>query len=310
MEKKNKRKIIWKIITAFILILVLVGCGNGSDSDRDGEIGSKEDLTIRVGSKDFTEGLILSELYSLALEDAGYNVERMFNLGSPVIHGALTNDEIDMYPEYTGTGLLSVLQLPMESDPEAVYETVKAEYEKQFDLVWLDYSEVNNSQGLVITTEKSEELGIKTISDLQEKASEINFASQGEFDVREDGIPGLEEVYGEFDWNSSAIYDNSLKYQVLSNGEADVAPAYTTEGQLTQDEFTLLEDDRQFWPPYNAAPVIQASLVEKQPEIAEVLNHLSAQLNSENMTELNARVDIEREEYEDVAREFYESLDR
>jgi len=307
MDKEKFKKIAWKILAAFALVLVLVGCTNNEDTSE--EAMSNEDVTIRVGSKDFTESLILSELYSLALEDAGFTVERNFNIGSPIVHNALVNDEIDMYPEYTGTGLLSVLEMPMQTDPDAVYETVSEEYQEQFDLTWLDYSEVNNSQGLVITTEASEEYGIETISDLQENASELDFASQGEFEVREDGLPGLAEVYGEFNFNSIEIYDNALKYQVLSSGDAQVAPAYTTEGQLVQDEFTLLEDDQQFWPPYHAAPVIHTELVEQYPEIADVLNNVSAQLDTETMIELNARVDIDQEEYEDVAQDFYDSLD-
>jgi len=307
MDKEKFKKIAWKILAAFALVLVLVGCTNNEDTSE--EATSNEGVTIRVGSKDFTESLILSELYSLALEDAGFTVERNFNIGSPIVHNALVNDEIDMYPEYTGTGLLSVLEMPMQTDPDAVYETVSEEYQEQFDLTWLDYSEVNNSQGLVITTEASEEYGIETISDLQENASELDFASQGEFEVREDGLPGLAEVYGEFNFNSIEIYDNALKYQVLSSGDAQVAPAYTTEGQLVQDEFTLLEDDQQFWPPYHAAPVIHTELVEQYPEIADVLNNVSAQLDTETMIELNARVDIDQEEYEDVAQDFYDSLD-
>jgi len=307
MNKINIKKIAWKIFAAFALVLVLAGCANNEESGGEGT--SNEDVTIRVGSKDFTESLILSELYSLGLEDAGFTVERNFNIGSPIVHNALTNDEIDMYPEYTGTGLLSVLQMPMETDPDTVYETVSTEYQEQFDLTWLDYSDVNNSQGLVITTEAAEEYGIETISDLQENASELDFASQGEFEVREDGLPGLAEVYGEFDFNSIEIYDNSLKYEVLSNGDAQVAPAYTTEGQLVQDEFTLLEDDQQFWPPYHAAPVIHTELVEQNPEIEEVLNNISDQLDTETMIELNARVDIDQEEYEDVAQDFYDSLE-
>lgn len=197
----------------------------------------------------------------------------------------------------------------METDPEKVFETVKKEYDEQFDLTWLQYAEANDSQGLVITTVKAEELDIYTISDLQAKASELRFASQGEFDMREDGIPGLEAVYGEFDWASSTIYDNSLKYQVLQNDQADVTPAYTTEGQLVNtDLFTVLEDDKQFWPPYNLAPIVRNNILEAQPEIEEILDAINAQLDTETMIELNAKVDVDGEEYVEVAKEFFESI--
>lgn len=264
---------------------------------------------IRIGSKDFTENLIVAELYALALEAEGLEVERVSGLSSSIVHPSIINDEIDLYPEYTGTGLLTILQLPMETDPEKVFETVKKEYDEQFDLTWLQYAEANDSQGLVITTVKAEELDIYTISDLQAKASELRFASQGEFDMREDGIPGLEAVYGEFDWASSTIYDNSLKYQVLQNDQADVTPAYTTEGQLVNtDLFTVLEDDKQFWPPYNLAPIVRNNILEAQPEIEEILDAINAQLDTETMIELNAKVDVDGEEYVEVAKEFFESI--
>ena len=135
--------------------------------------------------------MIVSEVYSLALEDAGYEVERIFDIAGSIIHTSLINDEIDMYPEYTGTALLSILGMDVITDPQEVYDTVKEEYEKQFQLTWLDYSQANDGQGLAIRTSVAEKLGIKTISDLQKHASELRFASQGEFDEREDGIPAL-----------------------------------------------------------------------------------------------------------------------
>lgn len=295
-------KKIFSIVGLAALGLVLAACGN---DNANGEGAT----TIRVGSKDFTENLVVGEIYSLALEDNGYNVDRVGNISSSVIHTAITNDEIDLYPEYTGTGLLSILDEPMETDPDRVYEIVKDKYNEEFDLTWLQYAPANDSQGLVIRTDVAQELGISTISDLQEHASELRFASQGEFDQRADGIPGLEETYGAFDWQSSTVYDNSLKYEVLSNDEADVTPAYTTEGQLVNtDQFTVLEDDKQFWPPYNLAPVIQNSVLDANPDIEDILDKVNEQLDTTTVIELNAKVDVDGEEYEDVAQEFYDSI--
>ena len=277
----------------------LAGCSGGEEGKG----------TVTVGSKAFTEGVILSELYALALEDAGFSVDRSFEISGSLIHTALVNGDIDLYPEYTGTGLISVLQMPAETDPEQVYETVKDEYKKQFDLVWLEKSEAADGQGLVIRTQAAEKYGIKTISDLQEHASELRFASQGQFDEREDGLPALEETYGPFDWAEHEVYDEGLKYEVLRNDEADVTPAYTTEAQLTdRDAFTLLEDDKGVWPPYNVAPVVRADVLEELPGIEAALDRVSAALTTEKLTELNARVDIDREEYEDVARDFFEGI--
>ena len=196
----------------------------------------------------------------------------------------------------------------METDPQAVYETVKKQYKKKWDLVWLDMSEAADSQALVITTKAAEQYGIKTISDLQAHASELRFASQGEFDERSDGLPALEATYGAFDWKEHTSFNNGLKYEVLRNDEADVAPVYTTEGQLVDDAFTLLEDDKHVWPPYNVAPVVRGEVLDANPDIEDVLNAVSKQLTTKGLTELNAKVDIDKQDYEDVAAEFFDSL--
>lgn len=303
-----------KKAVAVLLCIALVGalaaCGNkekaAGKSDADSE---KKDSVVRVGSKDFTEGLIVSEIYALALEDAGYEVDRVFDIAGSVVHTALIGDEIDLYPEYTGTGLLSILGMDMITDPEEVYNTVKEEYAKQFQITWLEYSQASDGQGLAIRTEVADELGIKTISDLQKHASELRFGSQGDFDKREDGVPALEKVYGAFEWKSSKVYDGGLKYEVLRNDEADVTPAYTTDGQLAnKEEFTLLADDKQVWPPYNLAPVVRDDFLEENPDIADILNKVSEALDTDKLTKLNSRVDVDKEEYEDVAEEFYETI--
>ncbi|MEI4780549.1 glycine betaine ABC transporter substrate-binding protein [Streptococcus pasteurianus] len=303
---KNK-----KVISGALLVVILVAIVGGIWAWRNNQSSEvqQSSTTIRVGSKDFTENLVIAEIYALALEDNGYTVERVSNISSSLIHNSIVNDEIDLYPEYTGTGLLSVLGEDMETDPEKVYKTVKKEYEEQFNLTWLDYASANDSQGLVIRTEVANSLNIKTISDLQAHASELRFASQGEFDEREDGLSGLEKTYGTFNWQSSKVYDNSLKYSVLENDEADVTPAYTTEGQLVStDKFTLLEDDKQFWPPYNLAPVVRDNILDDNPDIKTILNNISAKLDTETVTELNAKVDVDGQEYTDVAKEYYDSI--
>ena len=299
------------LLTVILAIAALAGCGgsgngggngagdsNGAGSNAAGssqEAGSESAGEaagkVRIGSKDFTENEIVAELYSLALEDAGYDVTRVFDISSSLIHQSIVSDEIDIYPEYTGTGLLSILQEELITDPDEVYNEVKAKYE------------------IFVSKEISDSLGIRTISDLQAHATEIRFASQGEFDERDDGIPGLTRVYGEFNWKSSKVYDNGLKYEVIEKGEADASPAYTTEGQLSQtDKFVLLEDDKQVWPPYNLAPVVRDNILADYPGIADILNKVSATLDTQTITDLNAKVDVDKQEYEDVAKEYWESI--
>ena len=153
--KRLLKKLVLMGMAAVLLTGMLSGCG-----------GKKSDA-IRVGTKDFTENLIVGEIYALALEDAGYEVERVFDIAGSVVHTSITNDEIDLYPEYTGTGLLTILQLPMITDAQQVYDTVKEEYKKKYDLVWLNYAQANDGEGIVIRTDVAEKLGIRTLSDLQ-----------------------------------------------------------------------------------------------------------------------------------------------
>ena len=282
------------------LTLSLSGCGGKVQETK---------ATVRIGSKDFTENLIVSEIYALALEDAGYTVERKPNIAGSVVHTAITSGEIDLYPEYTGTGLLAILQLPMRSDAQEVYETVKAAYDEQFQITWLDSTAVNDRNGLAVRTEVAKQYNIYTMSDLQREAEHIRVCSQGEFEYREDGIPGLTKVYGPFNFASINVYDNGIKYQILEQGEADCCPGYSTDAQLVNTElFTYLEDDKGFWPPYYLAPIIRNAVLEANPEIAEILNAISAKLDTETMVALNAKVDINHMEYDELAREFFETV--
>ena len=198
------KKLFAVLLSISLIIAVFAGC-----SSKGGE------GKIKVASKDFTENEIVAEVYALALEDAGFEVQRVMDIGSSVIHTSLISNEIDLYPEYTGTGLISILNLDPITDPDEVYNTVKDEYKKQFGVTWLNYSAANDGQGLVIRTETAEKYGIKTISDMQKYATELRFASQGEFDERADGIPALEATYGELKWKSSKVYDNSLNSRCL-----------------------------------------------------------------------------------------------
>lgn len=294
------KKLLALALAVILLAVGLAACGGGAANGGP---------AVRVGSKDFTESLVVAEIYALALEDAGLNVERKLNIAGSIVHGAITSDEIDLYPEYTGTGLLTILQMDMVSDPDAVYDIVSREYNQRFGITWLAPSEANDSNGLVIRTQVAEELGIYTISNLQANAGQIRVASQGEFELREDGIPGLEKVYGPFEFASITVYDNGLKYQILENDEADLAPAYTTEGQLANTElFTLLEDDKGFWPPYRLTPIVRNEVLEANPEIRTVLDAVSATLDTATVTSLNAAVDLDQREYEEVAAEYYETI--
>lgn len=319
-----KKGILATVMAGILAASTLVGCGSSASSSSTATASASADSTaastaataksgdtIRVGSKDFTENEIVAELYALALEDAGFKVKRTFDISSSVIHTSIVNNEIDLYPEYTGTGLISILKEDPMTDSQQVYDEVKKQYESKFKLTWLDMAKANDGQGLFVSKKVADKYNIKTISDLQKHASDIRFASQGEFDQRPDGIPGLEAKYGKFNWKSSKVYDNGLKYEVVEKGEADAAPAYTTEGMLSEtDKFVLLDDDKHVWPPYNIAPVVRDEVLKANPKIQEALKKVDDTLDTATVTKLNAKVDVDKEEYEDVAADYWKSINK
>ena len=285
---------------ALLILLALLLSATGCASEPD---------AIRVGSKNFTESFILAELYALALEEAGFVVERRFDLGGTgVVHAAIQGGDLDLYPEYTGTAFLNVLHLDLITDPDVIFQTVQTEYEARFGLTLLNAAEASNSQGLAITREASLAHGITTISDLQANAEHITFASLGEFDVNPDGLPALVAVYGEFNFRSVIHIDISLRYEVLRMGQADLTVAFTTDGQLLDEAFVLLEDDKRAWPAYNIVPIVRMDLLERHPEVADILNALSAHLDNQTMQMLNAQVDIDGRDPVLVARNFFATL--
>lgn len=284
-----------RLISGLLVVLTCfsaIACTGGSER-------------IRVGSKDFAEQFILGEMYAIALEENGFTVERKLNLGgTPVAQESLKADSIDLYPEYTGTGLLTVLKLPPSSDPQEVYQTVAREYRQQFDLIWLEPAPMNNSQAIVMTPETSEKLGIETISDFVATANEIILIGPPELQEREDGLPGLRKAYGDFELKEYKGVDPGLRYQSLVDGEANAAFGFTTDGEISALNLVVLADDRDFFPPYQVAPVVRQAALEKFPEIESVLNNLAPLITNETMQRLNYEVTGNQREPEDVAREF------
>lgn len=261
--------------------------------------------TIRIGSKNFTEQFIVGEMYALVLEDAGFKVERKLNLGgTPVAQAALVAGEIDLYPEYTGTGLLTVLKLPVNTNAQAVYDTVNAEYQKQFNLRWLAPAPMNNTQALAMRADRAAALGIVTFSDMVAQADQLIMAGPPEFAEREDGLPGLRLMYGDFALKEYKAIDPGLRYQALRSNEVDVVVAFGTDGQIAADNLVLLQDDQGMFPPYQIAPVVRQAVLSANPRVAELLDALAPKLTDAVMQRLNYEVDGKQREPSDVAREF------
>ncbi|QYO64552.1 glycine betaine ABC transporter substrate-binding protein [Leptolyngbya sp. 7M] len=282
------------LLTAGILIACASGGGTGSAS-----------APIKVGSKDFTEAFIIGEMYALALEKAGFQVERKLNLGgTPVAQAALQSGEIDLYPEYTGTGLLTILKEPAISDRQQVFDKVSAGYKEKYSLIWLEPAPMNNTQALAMTQEKANQFGIKTISDMAAKAGELVMVGPPEFEVREDGLPGIKAKYGNFELKEYKAVDPGLRYKALTDGEADVTVAFGTDGEIAAFKLVVLEDDKQLFPPYQVAPVVRQQTLEANPKIADALNAIAPKLTDATMQKLNYEVSGNKREPAEVAKEF------
>lgn len=278
---------------------------------------AQDDLpTVTVGSKDFTEQIIVNEMLAQLLENAGYPVERKLNLGgTALVHQALVSGEIDTYVEYTGTGLLAILelQLPAASPTagatpvsmvDTVYDTVKQGYQDQFGLVWLDPLGFNNTYTLAMREEQATELGVETISDLIAAGGNLRFGATQEFLTRPDGLPGLLAAYPGLAFAEESGMDPGLVYEALDSEQVDVISAFATDGRIPALGLVTLEDDLGFFPPYYAAPVVRQELLDEDPAVAEVLNQLSGVIDDQTMADLNFQVDDGGEEAADVAAAF------
>jgi len=300
---KFLRRLLILPLLALLTATLVVACAGSNPNTTD--TTASPSGPIRVGSKDFTEQFILGEMYALVLEDAGLEVERKLNLGgTPVAHAGLLNDEIDLYPEYTGTGLLTILKLPSSSDQQEVFNTVSQQYKDQFNLVWLEPAPMNNTQALAMTRTKAEELGIQTISDMAAQANNLIMVGPPEFQAREDGLPGIQKAYGDFQLKEYKAVDPGLRYKALVDGEADVTVAFGTDGEISAFDLVLLEDDQQLFPPYQVAPVVRQAVLDANPAVADTLNALAPKLTDEVMQRLNYEVSGNQREPADVAKEF------
>ncbi|MBU8879928.1 glycine/betaine ABC transporter substrate-binding protein [Bacillus sp. FJAT-29790] len=298
---KNRK---WYVLVSlmFIVTIFATACGESSSKSTAGESGKP---TIKVGSKNFTEQFILGEIYAQAFEAAGYPVERKLNLGGTLVaYEALKSGDIDLYPEYTGTALMDILKGEPLGDGDAVYEEVKAGMKNE-NIEVLNKTGFNNTYVLVATKEVAEKYNLKTLTDLSEKAPELKFALIPEFGERADGLPGLQKTYGGFNFKNAQLFEIGLKYRALTSGEVDVTIGFGTDGQIAGFNLVALEDDKNFWPPYHAAPLVRQSVVEENPEVAEILNKINSLLTDDVMASLNWKADgDDKEEPSAIAKEF------
>ena len=308
---KNKTMLI-RAVTALLvtaLVFVAAACGGGGG----GGGSSSDGPSITVGSKKFTEQILLGEMYAQAFADKGYNVERKLNLGSEqVMDKSLQDGTIDVYPEYTGTAYVAILKKPPESYPKTADETYKqvAEFyknRKDTPMQMLTPSPFENNYGIVMLSKEAEDRGIENLDDLAAQSDELVFSSYSEFQNRSDGYENMQDSYPELDFKEIKIVnDLGIRYKALAEGEADVGIGYTTDGQLASPKLKVIKDTKTIWPIYEPAPVITQEFLDKNPDAKKILNEVSASLNADKMRALNGKVDLEQEDYEDVAQQHLE----
>jgi osmoprotectant transport system substrate-binding protein len=318
----NPRRWLGGLLAVLLLLsLSLAACGDDDDNGGDGggsapaaersqAIASSPDnegVKITVGSKNFTEQKVLGEIFAQGLAAAGYDVDTELNLGDEqTALQAVEDGQIDAYPEYTGTALGSFFDVKsseIPKDPQQAYEDARAGFAKR-NLTALPPTPFTSSNEVGLTRDKAEELGVEKISDLDGKSQDLTLYGSPECRQREDCLLGLQQVYGlQFEKFVPVAID--LRHEVLEKGQADLSIVFTTDPQNERDDLVLLEDDEGMFPPYNSTLVVRDETVEQAgPDLAEVVEQVEEGLTGEVMSELNARVDLDKKTPKQVATEY------
>ena len=304
------------IAVASVLAACAGGGRSGGGNAGGGDVGDQVNLrgaTITVGSKEFTEQLILAEIAIQALENAGATVERQTGLvGTTAAREALTSGPTDLYWEYTGTGWITLLGHSQEplTDSRQLYDAVAAEDLAKNGVRWLAPAPANNTYALAVRREAAEVLGVRSLSGLgalaELRPENATVCAANEFLVRPDGLPGLQQAYG-FQLPAGSITELPLGdiYRAVDEGDrCNFGEVFLTDPRITALDLTVLDDDKKFFPPYNPAPTVRSEVFDRHPDLEKVFAPISAKLDNETLRRLNAGVDVEGRPPADVARQF------
>jgi osmoprotectant transport system substrate-binding protein len=280
----------------FLLLAIVVtgGCGK-----RGGEI-------IVVGSKNFSEQIVLAELFAQQIEaHSALRVERRLNLGGTFIcQDALVSGKIDLYPEYTGTALTAVLNDPPQYDSSQVFRRVQEEYRARFNVEVMPPLGFNNTFAMVVRGEDADKLHLRTISDIAPYAPKWRAGFGYEFMERPDGYRGWVAAYGLHFTGAPRILDLGLLYRALADKQVDLVAGNSTDGVIASLHMIVLEDDRHYFPPYEAVPLVRRATLEKHPEVRDAMGALAGKISVEEMRLMNYSVDGEHRDPADVVRAF------
>ncbi len=309
-----------KILLGFLMLLLvfgllfITGCAQDEIVDEpvtdepveeaeDDAVVEPIDTVVVVGSKEYTEQLILGQIALLALDHHGIpTVDETGLGGTMMVRQALEAGDVDLYWEYTGTALIAILGFDEAiTDPQECYAVVKETDLENNQVVWLDYTPFNNTYTIMMRQADADELGITSISDLAAAINEgvpapspgkWNLASDHEYTIRDDGYPGLQELYG-FEFDEAFPMDAGIVYDALREGDVSVSMGFATDGRIAAYELVNLDDDLKFHPVYNCAPTLRQETLETLPQIADILNPIARALDADTMATINMKVDID-----------------
>ncbi len=267
---------------------------------------SSGEKKIVIGSKNFTEQLILAELMAQHIEaTTDLKVERKLNLGGTfVCHQGLLAGQLDLYPEYTGTAYSAILKLPPLKDAKQVYDKNQAAYQKQFKLTWTEPLGFNNTFAMVIRGEDARRLKLKTLSEAAQYTSQWQAGFGYEFAERADGFPGLAKTYGLKFGKPPRTMDLGLIYRALTAKQVDIVAGNSTDGALSRLDLVMLKDDKNYFPPYEVAPVVRQETLQKYPELKKALSSLGGKISEAQMQKLNDQVDSQHKDMKQVVQAF------
>lgn len=284
------------LLCVFVLLLTIAGAGCGK---RNGE-------TIVVGSKNFTEQIVLAELFAQQIEaHSSLHVERKLNLGGTFIcHDALVAGKIDLYPEYTGTALTAILNDPLNKDPAEVLRRVQDEYRARFHVEVMAPLGFNNTFAMIVRGEDAKNLHLRTISDIVPYAPKWHAGFGYEFMERPDGYRGWAEAYGLHFASAPKILDLGLLYRALQDKQVDLVAGNSTDGTIDSLHLVVLDDDRHYFPPYQAVPLVRLATLEAHPEIRGAISALAGKVSEDEMRHMNYAVDGQQHDPAAVVRQF------
>ena len=304
--KVKKRNLNYQVGIVAIVVLALLG-GLGIWQALRARGTSAPTSRIVVASKDFTESILLAEIVGQLLETRGVAVERQYELGGNLPHDALVAGRVDLYPEYTGTAYTAILHHPPITDPRAVYEAVRREYAEKFNVEVSPPLGFENTFAILVRGADARRLKLKTISDAVTHAREWRAGFGQDFMTRADGYPGFSKAYGLRFAGQPREMDLSLTYIALASNKVDLIAGNSTEGRIAALDFVQLEDDRRYFPPYEAVYLTRKESLIRVPALQEVLNGLGNSISTEEMRKLNYEVDANKRAPAEVVREWLQA---